>query len=139
VINHVQRPCPRSGDREHDGDPFGDARVAARGEYGTASDPHLVAQAPEFADALASEMREQCQVSEQGSFVLGGSVDDTQVGPTPSHWSKVCPERTAGWDIVMLLHASVMWTFGGVRPAREKPMPDIVLLISGGTGAGPSR
>jgi len=31
------------------------------GEYGTASDPHLLAQAPELAGALDSGVREQCQ------------------------------------------------------------------------------
>jgi L-asparagine oxygenase len=78
-------------------------------EYGTASNPHLVEQAPEFAETLDCEVREQCQVPEQGSFVLSGlPVDDAEIGPTPSHWSKVCPERTADWDIVMLLVASVM-------------------------------
>lgn len=66
-------------------------------EYGTSSDPHLVAQAPEFADALNSEVREQCRVSEQGFFVLRGlSVEDTEIGPTPSRWSQSVPGTYCG-------------------------------------------
>jgi L-asparagine oxygenase len=97
-------------------------------EYGTASNPHLVEQAPEFAEALDFEVREQCRVPEQGSFVLSGlSVDDTEIGPTPSHWSKACPERTADWDIAMLLVASVMGrVFGWEGQQGGKLLHDIV-------------
>jgi L-asparagine oxygenase len=78
-------------------------------EYGTVSEPQLAAHVSELADVVASEMGEQCQIPEQGAFVLSGlSVDDAKLGPTPNHWSKVCPERTADWDIMMLLLASVM-------------------------------
>lgn len=97
-------------------------------EYGTASNPRLVEQAPELADALDSEVHEKCRIPEQGAFVLRGlSVDDTEIGPTPSHWSKACPERTAGWDIVMLLLASVMGrAFGWEGQQGGKLVHDIV-------------
>ncbi len=112
-------------------------------EYGTASDPQLVAQAPDLANALDSEVREQCQVPGQGTFVLSGlSVDDTEIGPTPTHWSKVCPKHTADWDITMLLVASVMGrAFGWEGQQGGKLVHDI--LPSPGqeqeqTGAGSS-
>jgi Fe(II)/alpha-ketoglutarate-dependent arginine beta-hydroxylase len=97
-------------------------------EYGTASNPHLVEQAPQLADTLDLEVREQCQVPERGSFVLRGlPVDDTEIGPTPSHWSKACPERTADWDIAMLLVASVMGrVFGWEGQQGGKLVHDIV-------------
>lgn len=106
----------------HNGGDFSVRKVAAKtatnlmlmarqlaAEYGMASNQHLVAHISELADAVASKVGEQCQIPEQGAFVLSGlPVDDAQLGPTPSHWSKACPERTAEWDIVMLLLASVM-------------------------------
>ena len=61
-------------------------------EYGTASDPNLIAQAPEFADAPVSEMCKKCHVLERGSFLLNGlSDEDAEIGPTLSRWSKMCP------------------------------------------------
>lgn len=112
-------------------------------EYGTASNPQLIEQTPKLAATLDPEVHEQCRVPAQGSFVLSGlSVDDAEIGPTPSHWSKVCPERTANWDITMLLVASVMGrAFGWEGQQGGKLVHDI--LPSPGqeqaqTGAGSS-
>jgi L-asparagine oxygenase len=97
-------------------------------EYGTVSDPQLITQIPEFADALDSELRDQCQVPRLGAFVLNGLlVDDLRIGTTPSHWSKACHERTVDWDIVMLLLASVMGrAFGWEGQQNGKLVHNIV-------------
>lgn len=79
-------------------------------EYGDGTDPALIEEAPAAAEMLPDELHLRCRAPhpDLGMFVLRGlEVDDEAVGATPDHWSKET-SRSAGWNVLMLLLASVM-------------------------------
>lgn len=68
-------------------------------EYGTVSDPQLIAQISEFADVLDSELRDQCQVPLQYRQILDQT--DTRllahwnIGAKPFTWTATADEILA--------------------------------------------
>ncbi|MGV9778352.1 TauD/TfdA family dioxygenase [Streptosporangium sp. NPDC003464] len=73
--------------------------------YETASNPELIQHLPE----AAADLGDLCPppAPATGLYVLRGlPVDDAGLGATPPHWSDASPERTAVWDVAMLLLAA---------------------------------
>jgi L-asparagine oxygenase len=97
-------------------------------EYGTAAHLELIEQVPSLSAELGLELVEQQYPGDQGLFVLRGiPVDDAEIGPTPNHWSMACKQRSAAWEILMLLLASAMGrVFGWEGQQDGRLVHDIV-------------
>ncbi|MEU8764815.1 TauD/TfdA family dioxygenase [Streptomyces sp. NPDC048659] len=86
------------------------ARLLA--EHGSATSPELLAALPgtraRLAEALGTALRPVDTAD--GLFVLRGlRPDDTELGPTPAHWSTAAGSG-ALWDVVLLLVSALMGT-----------------------------
>ncbi|MFD8790304.1 TauD/TfdA family dioxygenase [Streptomyces vinaceus] len=81
-------------------------------DHGCATSPELLAALPEACARLGEDIRDALRPVDtaDGLFVLRGlRVDDTELGPTPGHWSTVA-EAGALWDVVLLLVSTLMGT-----------------------------
>ncbi|MFJ8438972.1 TauD/TfdA family dioxygenase [Kitasatospora griseola] len=80
--------------------------------HGSATSPGLLADLPDRAAALGETLRRRLRPVDtaDGLFVLRGlRIDDTDLGPTPGHWSKV-GDAGALWDVALLLVSALMGT-----------------------------
>ncbi|MFD8749478.1 TauD/TfdA family dioxygenase [Kitasatospora sp. NPDC059577] len=80
--------------------------------HGSATSPGLPADLPVMCAQLSSELRDALRPVDtaDGLFVLRGlRPDDTELGPTPGHWSTV-GDAGALWDVVLLLVSTLMGT-----------------------------
>ncbi|MGW3061496.1 TauD/TfdA family dioxygenase [Streptomyces goshikiensis] len=80
--------------------------------HGSATSPALLADLAHACRRLGRELRDALRPVDtaDGLFVLRGlRMDDTELGPTPGHWSTVA-QAGALWDIVLLLVSSLMGT-----------------------------
>ncbi|MFG2913156.1 TauD/TfdA family dioxygenase [Kitasatospora sp. NPDC048298] len=80
--------------------------------HGLATSPGLLADLPVTCAQLSKELRRQLRPVDtaDGLFVLRGlDVRDTDLGPTPGHWSTV-GDAGALWDVVLLLVSALMGT-----------------------------
>ncbi|MER8097653.1 TauD/TfdA family dioxygenase [Streptomyces goshikiensis] len=78
----------------------------------SATSPALLADLSHASRRLSRELHEALRPVEtaDGLFVLRGlRVDDTELGPTPGHWSTVA-QAGALWDVVLLLVSTLMGT-----------------------------
>ncbi|CAM5271456.1 Oxygenase OS=Streptomyces alboniger OX=132473 GN=CP975_28170 PE=3 SV=1 [Streptomyces alboniger] len=81
-------------------------------DHGSATSPELLAALPEACARLCDEVRHALRPVDtaDGLFVLRGlHLDDTELGPTPGHWSTVS-DAGALWDVVLLLVSALMGT-----------------------------
>ncbi|MFE2527643.1 TauD/TfdA family dioxygenase [Streptomyces sp. NPDC059382] len=81
-------------------------------DHGSATAPELLAALPQACALLGDTVRQAMRPvdSADGLFVLRGlHLDDTELGPTPGHWSTV-GEAGAVWDVVLLLVSTLMGT-----------------------------
>ncbi|MGC0328999.1 L-asparagine oxygenase [Streptomyces sp. SAI-170] len=79
---------------------------------GSTTDPALLRQLPFSASELSDEVRHACRPVDtpEGLYVLRGlEVDDSAVGPTPAHWSRV-GDAGALHDVVLMLLSAAMGT-----------------------------
>ncbi|MFF3737226.1 TauD/TfdA family dioxygenase [Streptomyces sp. NPDC002566] len=79
---------------------------------GSSTHPGLLAEVPTVAASLGEAIRHACRPVDtaDGLFVLRGlTVDDTEIGPTPGHWS-TAGEAGAVHDVIVLLLSTVMGT-----------------------------
>lgn len=88
--------------------------VAAKliAEHGSATAPELLAALPQACMQLGERFRQALRPVDtaDGLFVLRGlNLDDTELGPTPGHWSEV-GDAGALWDVVLLLVSALMGT-----------------------------
>ncbi|MFE3590476.1 TauD/TfdA family dioxygenase [Streptomyces niveus] len=82
------------------------------GLHTSATSPALLAGLAPACRRLSPGLREALRPVESadGLFVLRGlRVEDTELGPTPGHWSTV-GRAGAGWDVVLLLVSTLMGT-----------------------------
>ncbi|MFF2625066.1 TauD/TfdA family dioxygenase [Kitasatospora griseola] len=80
--------------------------------HGSATSPGLLADLPAKSAALGEPLRRRLRPVDtaDGLFVLRGlRIDDTDLGPTPGHWSKV-GDAGALWDVALLLVSALMGT-----------------------------
>lgn len=81
-------------------------------DHGSATSPGLLAALPEACARLGDAVRHALRPVEtaDGLFVVRGlRPDDTELGPTPGHWSTV-GEAGAVWDVILLLVSTLMGT-----------------------------
>ncbi|MFD6590232.1 TauD/TfdA family dioxygenase [Streptomyces anulatus] len=81
-------------------------------EHGSAKSPGLLAALPEACARLGDTVRLALRPVDtaDGLFVLRGLyLDDTELAPTPGHWSTV-GDAGARWDVVLLLVSALMGT-----------------------------
>ncbi|MFD5659767.1 TauD/TfdA family dioxygenase [Streptomyces hirsutus] len=81
-------------------------------EHGSATSPELLKALPDACAQLGDEVRHVLRPVDtaDGLFVLRGlHLDDTELGPTPGHWSTVA-DAGALWDVVLLLVSALMGT-----------------------------
>ncbi|MFF4924097.1 TauD/TfdA family dioxygenase [Kitasatospora sp. NPDC001261] len=86
------------------------AELLAR--HGSATSPDLLADLPATRTRLSTELRHALRPVDtaDGLFVLRGlRPDDTELGPTPGHWSTV-GDAGALWDVTLLLVSALMGT-----------------------------
>ncbi|MFB7376939.1 TauD/TfdA family dioxygenase [Kitasatospora purpeofusca] len=86
------------------------AELLAR--HGSATSPALLADLPAECARLSAPLRHLLRPVDtaDGLFVLRGlDVDDTELGPTPGHWSTVA-DAGARWDVTLLLVSTLMGT-----------------------------
>ncbi|MFD7415587.1 TauD/TfdA family dioxygenase [Kitasatospora purpeofusca] len=86
------------------------AKLLAR--HGSATSPDLLADLPAACARLSAPLRHLLRPVDtaDGLFVLRGlDLDDTELGPTPEHWSTVA-EAGARWDVALLLVSTLMGT-----------------------------
>ncbi|MET8331882.1 TauD/TfdA family dioxygenase [Streptomyces sp. NPDC005181] len=79
-------------------------------EFGSATHSDLFDALPEAAARLEEPTREVLRpvFSPEGLFILRGlEIDDSDLGPTPAHWSSV-GDAGALWDVTLLLIATLM-------------------------------
>lgn len=88
-----------------------DAARKIHAEYGSSAPrPELLRCAALTAASLSQSVRHYCRPVDtaDGLFVLRGlHLDDADIGPTPARWA-TAGDRTALWDVVLLLLASAM-------------------------------
>ncbi|MFI2608948.1 TauD/TfdA family dioxygenase [Kitasatospora sp. NPDC018619] len=80
--------------------------------HGSATRPALLADLPAACARLSEPLRHRLRPVDtaDGLFVLRGlEIDDTELGPTPGHWSTV-GDAGALWDVVLLLVSTLMGT-----------------------------
>ncbi|MFJ1791109.1 TauD/TfdA family dioxygenase [Kitasatospora griseola] len=80
--------------------------------HGSATSPGLLADLPAKSAALGEPLRRPLRPVDtaDGLFVLRGlRIDDTDLGPTPGHWSTV-GDAGALWDVALLLVSALMGT-----------------------------
>ncbi|MFJ8431186.1 TauD/TfdA family dioxygenase [Kitasatospora sp. NPDC094019] len=80
--------------------------------HGSATSPALLADLPAACAGLGATLHRRLRPVDtaDGLFVLRGlTVDDTDLGPTPGHWSTV-GDAGALWDVVLLLVSTLMGT-----------------------------
>ncbi|MFG2918814.1 TauD/TfdA family dioxygenase [Kitasatospora sp. NPDC048298] len=80
--------------------------------HGSATSPALLADLPVMCAQLSEELRRRLRPVDtaDGLFVLRGlDIEDTDLGPTPGHWSTV-GDAGALWDVVLLLVSALMGT-----------------------------
>ncbi|MFE7525464.1 TauD/TfdA family dioxygenase [Kitasatospora sp. NPDC057542] len=80
--------------------------------HGSATSPALLADLPVMCAQLSEPLRHRLRPVDtaDGLFVLRGlEIDDTDLGPTPGHWSTV-GDAGALWDVVLLLVSTLMGT-----------------------------
>ncbi|MFK4111337.1 TauD/TfdA family dioxygenase [Streptomyces sp. NPDC002176] len=80
--------------------------------HGSPTSPRLLAALPDACARLSDAVRHALRPVDttDGLFVLRGlHPDDTELGPTPDHWSSV-GDAGALWDVVLLLVATLMGT-----------------------------
>ncbi|MER7676971.1 TauD/TfdA family dioxygenase [Streptomyces sp. NPDC096934] len=90
------------------------ATVAAKllADHGAATSPGLLAALPGACARLGDAVRHALRPVDtaDGLFILRGlHLDDTELGPTPAHWSTV-EDAGALWDVVLLLVSALMGT-----------------------------
>ncbi|MFF3756965.1 TauD/TfdA family dioxygenase [Streptomyces sp. NPDC002185] len=81
-------------------------------DHGSATCPELLAALPEASARLAETLGHALRPVDtaDGLFVLRGlHLDDSEIGPTPAHWSTV-GDSGALWDVVLLLVSALMGT-----------------------------
>ncbi|MFJ4096785.1 TauD/TfdA family dioxygenase [Kitasatospora sp. NPDC089913] len=86
------------------------AKLLAR--HGSATSPALLADLPAECARLSAPLRHLLRPVDtaDGLFVLRGlDLDDTELGPTPGHWSTVA-DAGARWDVALLLVSTLMGT-----------------------------
>jgi L-asparagine oxygenase len=79
---------------------------------GSSTHPGLLAEVPAAVASLSDAIHHACRPVDttDGLFVLRGlPVDDTEIGPTPGHWS-AAGDAGAVYDVVLLLLSTVMGT-----------------------------
>ncbi|MEV7462501.1 TauD/TfdA family dioxygenase [Streptomyces rubiginosohelvolus] len=79
-------------------------------EHGSATSPELLATLPEACSRLGGAVRQALRPVDtaDGLFVLRGlHPDDSDLGPTPGHWSTV-GDAGALWDVALLLVSALM-------------------------------
>ncbi|MET8838666.1 TauD/TfdA family dioxygenase [Streptomyces rubiginosohelvolus] len=79
-------------------------------EHGSATSPELLAALPEACSRLGGAVRQALRPVDtaDGLFVLRGlHPDDSDLGPTPGHWSTV-GDAGALWDVALLLVSALM-------------------------------
>ncbi|MBD0674862.1 TauD/TfdA family dioxygenase [Streptomyces sp. CBMA156] len=80
--------------------------------HGSATSPALLADLPAACARLGEPLRHRLRPVDtpDGLFVLRGlEIDDSDLGPTPGHWSTV-GDAGALWDVVLLLVSTLMGT-----------------------------
>lgn len=79
-------------------------------EHGSATSPELLTALPEARSRLGGAVRQALRPVDtaDGLFVLRGlHPDDSDLGPTPGHWSTV-GDAGALWDVALLLVSALM-------------------------------
>ncbi|WP_329363315.1 TauD/TfdA family dioxygenase [Streptomyces sp. NBC_01483] len=79
-------------------------------EYGSATHPDMFDALPEAAARLEEPIREALRpvFPTEGLFILRGlEIDDSDLGPTPAHWSSV-GNAGALWDVTLLLITTLL-------------------------------